>query len=100
VDTPPQQLHGDRGEEAFDQVAVDRAQERQELLVPMTAFHRADELAGRDLERGEQAGGAVPDIVEALPFGHAGQHRQHRRRAVQCLDLGLLVHAQHDRFRG
>jgi hypothetical protein len=31
---------------------------------------------------------------------HAGHHRQHRLGAVQGLDLGLLVHAQHHRPLG
>jgi hypothetical protein len=31
---------------------------------------------------------------------HAGQQRQHRRRAVERLDLRLLVDAEHDRRLG
>jgi len=31
------------------------------------------------------------------PFEHR-HHRQHRRRPVQGLDLGLLVHTQHKRL--
>src|SRR5580700_1248105 len=33
-------------------------------------------------------------------FGHAGHQRQYRSSAVQRLDLGLLVNAQHDRGIG
>jgi hypothetical protein len=68
--------------------------------VSVAAFDRADHLPGRGFQGGEQAGGAVPDIVEAVAFGNSGQHRQHRSRAVQRLDLRLLVHAQHHRLRG
>jgi len=32
------------------------------------------------------------------PFGQPGHHRQHRRGAVQGLDLGFLVYAQHQRL--
>jgi len=31
------------------------------------------------------------------PLGHAGHHRQHRGGPVQRLDLGLLIHTQHQR---
>ena len=36
-------------------------------------------------------------VVVRRALGHAGQHRQDRRGAIERLDLGLLVHAQHDR---
>ncbi len=54
-------------------------------------------LAGRDLQRGEQRRGAVPDVVVRAPLGQPGLHRQHRRGPVQRLDLRLLIHAQNDR---
>jgi hypothetical protein len=50
-----------------------------------------------DVEGGEQAGDAVPLVVMGAALRHAGHHRQDRLGAVQRLDLGLLVHAQHDR---
>jgi len=54
-------------------------------------------VAVGDVERGEQAGHAVPDVVVGAPLGHAGDHRQYRAAAGQGLDLALLVHAEHDR---
>ena len=36
-------------------------------------------------------------VVVAGPRRGAGQHRKDRRSPVECLDLGLLVHAQHER---
>ena len=42
-----------------------------------------------------QAGGAVADVVVAGARRGAGQHREHRCGAVEGLDLGLLVHAEH-----
>ncbi len=35
-------------------------------------------------------------VVVGGALGHAGEHRQDRRGAVERLDLGLLVHAEHD----
>ncbi len=41
--------------------------------------------------------GAMALVVVGAPFGEALLHRQHRRGPIQRLDLGLLIHAQHDR---
>ena len=70
----------------------DRLQERQELVVGVTriAGIRGD-LAGGDLQRGEQAGGAVADVVVGLLLGNALAQRQDRLGPVQGLDLALLV---------
>ena len=65
--------------------------------MPVPRLAGAGDLAGGDLQRGEQGGGAVPDVVVGAPLRQPGLHRQHRRGPVQRLDLGLLVHAQHDR---
>ena len=59
-----------------------------------------DHVAGGDVERGVQVRGAVALVVMGAPLGRAGQHRQHRRGAVQRLDLGLLVDAEHHRRVG
>ena len=57
----------------------------------------ADHGAVGDVERGEQAGDAVADVVVGAPLGHAGHHRQHRLGPVQGLDLALLIDAEHGR---
>ena len=72
-------------------------EEGQELLVPVPLLAQPGHLPGRDLQRGEQGGGAVPDVVVGALLGVAGLHRQRLLGPVQRLDLGLLVHAQHDR---
>ena len=77
---------------------VDRGQELPELHGPVVAVQFADDGAVGDVERGEQAGRAVADVVVGAPLGHAGHHRQHRLGAVQGLDAGLLIHAQHHRL--
>ena len=79
-------------------VRVDGLEEPQELLVAVPALVLADHLAGGDVQRGEQARGAVADVVVGLPAGHARHHRQHRRAAVQGLHLGLLVHREDHRL--
>ena len=40
----------------------------------------------------------MPDVVVGALLRDAGPHRQHRRGAVQRLDLGFLVHAEHHRL--
>ena len=52
------------------------------------------------VERREQAGGAVADVVVGALLGHARHHRERRLGPGQGLDLGLLVHRQHDRALG
>jgi hypothetical protein len=42
----------------------------------------------------------MPLVVVGAALGQARQHRQDRLGAVQRLDLGLLVHAQHHRPLG
>lgn len=49
-----------------------------------------------NVEGGEQVGRTLAAIVVIPAFWLAGLHRQHRGRAGQRLDLGLLVHAPHD----
>src|SRR5512133_319093 len=60
----------------------------------------AGDLAGGDLQGGEQAGDAVPDIIMGASLGQPRAQRQRGGGAVQRLDLGLLVHAEHDRAGG
>ena len=59
-----------------------------------------DHVARRDVECGVEVGDTVAAIVVRAPLGHAGHERQHQGGAIQRLDLGLLVHAQHDRRIG
>ena len=63
----------------------------------MPRLQRRGDLAGGDVQRGEQRRGAVAVVVVRAALDPAFLHRQDRHRAVQRLDLGLLIHAQHDR---
>src|SRR6187200_2926057 len=71
-------------------------EEAQELLVTVPRQAAVDDLAGGDLERGEQRGGAVfkvlgLDVVVSGLLRHPGHDRQDRRGPLQRLDLRLLV---------
>ena len=81
-------------------LAVDLGQELLELDGAVPAVQAGDHGAVGGVERGEQAGGAVADVVVGAFLGHARHHRERRLRPGQGLDLGLLVHAQHDRGLG
>jgi len=74
---------------------VDRGQKLLELGRAVPAVQVADDGPVGDVERREQAGDAVALVVMGATLGHAGHHRQHRLGAVQRLDLGCVVHAQH-----
>ena len=66
----------------------------------MPVVQLADHRARLEVERSEQVGGAVAQIIGGVALGLAGTHRQHGLAAVQRLDLALLVHAQDQRAVG
>ena len=68
----------------------DLLEEPQELLVPMPWLRPGGHLAGGDLQRREQRGGAVPAVVVGAPLGQPKLHRQHRGGAVQRLRIGRV----------
>ncbi|VBA44580.1 hypothetical protein LAUMK136_05684 [Mycobacterium attenuatum] len=72
-------------------------EETQELLMGVPVLTDPRDLAGGNLQRGEQRCGAVTNVVMGPPFRMARLHRRHRLGAIQGLDLGFLVHAQNDR---
>ena len=60
----------------------------------------SDNLAGGDVQRREERGGAVAHVVVGAPLGLTRPHGQHRLRAVERLDLALLVDAEYERALG
>ena len=52
------------------------------------------------MSSGVEVGGAVTHVGVGAPRRRTREHRQHRRGPIECLDLGLLVDAQHDRGVG
>ena len=86
--------------EAARDLVVNRFKELAELHRPMAAMKLPDHGARLEVERGEQVGSAVTQIVGSMPLSLAGAHRQQRLTAIECLDLALLVDAQHQRAVG
>ena len=90
------------GEIVEDDVDVERgldgrfdlAQKGDEILRPMLGLASGDHLAGRDVERGEQIQSPMAHVVVSPSLGLAEVHRQDRLRALQRLDLRLLVHRE------
>ncbi|OIQ88910.1 hypothetical protein GALL_291880 [mine drainage metagenome] len=80
--------------------AGDLALERRELSAAVAGLQGAGDMAGGDLQCGEQRGGAVADVVGRAALDQVRLGRQHRGGAAGGLDLGLFVHAQHDRVLG
>src|SRR4051794_26915569 len=72
-------------------VAFEAVEEPQELLVPVALHALAGHRAVQDIERGEQGGGAVADVVVGERAGPTPLHRQSRLGAIQRLNLALLV---------
>ena len=81
-------------------LGVDLDQELLELGAAVAPVQAGDHAAVGDVERGEQAGRAVPDVVVRPLLWHAGHHRERRLGMGQRLHLALLIHAQHNRGLG
>ena len=75
---------------------VDRGQKLLELDRAMAAVQGADDLAAGHVQGVIEAGGPVALVVVRGALEDPGQHRQDRRGAVERLDLGLLIDAEHD----
>ena len=71
------------------------AQELAEFDRAVTLVAAADDLAGGDVQGGEQRGRAVPLVIMAAPLDLPWPHRQQRLGAVERLDLRLFIDAEH-----
>ena len=78
-------------------ITLDRIEEANELLMPMALHAATENLAFEHVERGKQGGGAVALVVVGHRSGPAFLHRKTGLRAIEGLDLGLPIHAEHDR---
>src|SRR5215472_16718536 len=76
---------------------VDGLKKAAKLKLPMTAMEFADHRARLIVERRKQIGGSVAQVVGSAPLSLARTHRQHRLAAVESLDLGLFINAEHHR---
>jgi len=78
-------------------LALDGVEEADELLMPVALHASPDDLAFQHVEGGEQGGRAVALVVVRHGPGAALLQGEPRLGAVQRLNLGLLVNAEHDR---
>jgi hypothetical protein len=74
---------------------VDSCKEAAKLARAVALMELANHGAGAGVERGEQVGGAMAQVIRRAPLGLAGAHRQQRLTAVERLNLRFLIHAQH-----
>jgi len=81
-------------------LVVDLGQELLELHGAVSSVHAGDHRAVLGVERREQAGRAVPEVVMSPLLRHARHHRERRLGPRQGLHLGLLIHAEHHRCVG
>src|SRR5579862_569983 len=86
-------VHDQVNVEIARHVALDLAQEAQELAAAMAGITAPDDLAGRRVESGEQAEGSVTGIVVGAPLDLAWAHGQQGLGPIERLDLAFLVDA-------
>src|SRR5450756_1468921 len=82
------------------ELAIEGAQELEELLVAVAGQALADDAAIESAERREERGGAVALVVMGQRTGAARLHGQARLSAIERLDLALLINAEHQRLLG
>src|SRR5271169_179983 len=75
--------------------AIDLIQEFAELDGAMAWPALADDRPGGNVQSREKAGGAMAFVIVGAALDLAGLHRKNRLAAAQCLNLALLIHAQH-----
>lgn len=76
------------------ELPIQPSQEGKELLMTVARCAGAEHGPLSDVEGGEQAGGAVSLVVVSHRLAASAHHRKCWLSAVQCLNLGLLVHAE------
>ena len=91
-------------EDRVDQLAggdwrFDPVEETDEFLMAMARHALADDGAVEDIERREQRGRAVADVIMGHRSSPALLDRQARLGAVEGLDLALLVDREHQAVR-
>src|SRR5439155_19864069 len=84
---------------AAGRLPIDRVQERDELSVRVVRLTPLDDMPLKDIEGREQRRRTVPFVIMGLAGRDSGPQRQDWLRAIQRLNLALLVNAQHQGFR-
>ena len=75
-------------------------QETDEVLARVPSRRLAHHVAGLDVQRGVERQRAVPLVLESVALDAAGRQRQHTVSAVERLNGGLLIDAEHRRVTG
>ncbi len=91
-------IHDEVQRQGPRELAVESPQEFQEFLVRMVRETLPDDAPFRDVQRGKQRRRPVPLVVMGHGAAAALFERQPRLRAIERLNLALLVDAQDDRF--
>ena len=76
-------------------VGVNVAKKSKKFLMTMPRLTLSNNFAGSNVQSGKQGCRTVPDVVVGIPFNVSQAHRQSRLCPIQCLDLALLINAQH-----
>src|SRR5439155_23050250 len=77
---------------------VDAIEKPDEFLRVALRAAGAEDGAIQDAQGGVQTGRAVADVVVGLAFRYLPDKRQHRPRAIQCLNAALFVDAEDHGF--
>src|SRR4051794_29727436 len=75
-------------------------EEPDELPGAMAVLARANHLTIENVECGEKSCGAVALVIVSLTLRQAGPQREYWGSPIQCLNLALLIHTQHQRAFG
>ena len=78
---------------------LDPVQKAEEFLVAMARHALADDRAVENVERREQGGRAIADVIVRHRAGAAALHRQAGLGTVKGLNLRFLVNRQHQAMR-
>jgi len=86
--------------QASRDIRLDRAQELEKLLIPVTPNAEPDNHGGRHVESLQQHAGTMPRVVVAASFWLTGMQMRQRLRANQGLGPAILVDAKYLRTLG
>jgi hypothetical protein len=78
-------------------VTLEAVEKAREFLVPVALHALADDRAVENVERREQGGRAIADVIERHRAGAPALHRQTGLGSVQGLDLTFLINREHGR---
>ncbi len=93
-------VHDQMQAQVLGRAALDEPQELEPLAVAVPRLAHRDHAAVQRVEGCKQRGRAMALVVVGDGAGPPALHRQSRLRAVQGLDLTLLVAAEHQRMLG